>query len=193
MESQKEYWDNLYQINDTGWDKGEITPPIKAFAGQLADKTIRILLPGAGNSHEAEYLHRSGFTNVCVVDISPTAIQNFKNRVPSFPSEHIFCNDFFTFEGSFDLIIEQTFFCAIPPTLRNDYAKKCNNLLANNGKLVGLLFNFPLTEEGPPFGGSREEYNACFSPHFNFDSMVEASNSIPSRVGRELFIEFSKK
>jgi len=40
-------------------------------------------------------------------------------------------------------------------------------LLNPKGKLIGLLFQFPLTEVGPPFGGSKEEYNSLFENDFD--------------------------
>ena len=189
----KQFWTEKYKNNESGWDKGEITPPLKGYIDQLEDKSLRILIPGAGNAHEAEYLHRNGFSNVYVVDISPIPIQNLKERVPSFPEDHMLCHDFFELDKEFDLIIEQTFFCAINPNLRTDYASKCNNLLVKGGKIVGLMFNFPLTEEGPPFGGSKEEYHTYFDPYFNIELMDEARNSTVSRVGRELFVKLRKK
>ena len=57
--------------------------------------------------------------------------------------------------------IEQTFFCAIDPQYRKDYVRQSNKLLKSKGKLVGLLFDFPI-EQGPPFGGSISEYKALF-------------------------------
>ncbi|MDX1334071.1 MAG: SAM-dependent methyltransferase, partial [Robiginitalea sp.] len=102
--------------------------------------------------------------------------------------------DFFEFnEGPFDLVLEHTFFCALPPDLRPQYAEKMAGLLKKGGKLAGLLFDFPLTEEGPPFGGSREEYLRLFEPFFEIRILEEARNSIPPRAGRELFFIFEKK
>lgn len=39
------------------------------------------------------------------------------------------------------VLMEQTFFCAINPSLRKDYVAKMHELLAPNGKLVGVLFD----------------------------------------------------
>ena len=191
--SDKTFWDDKYLNGESGWDLGKISAPLKEYIDQLKDKSKRILIPGAGNAHEAEYLHDQGFENVFIVDISPTAVENFKKRVPTFPVEHVFCDNFFELTQQFDLIIEQTFFCAINPELRSNYAKQCSNLLADGGKIAGLLFNFPLTEKGPPFGGSREEYEGYFNPYFDILLMEEAYNSIDRREGRELFVKIVKK
>lgn len=193
MELSKDFWENRYQNNDIGWDVGEITTPIKAYFDQLEDKSLSILIPGAGNAYEAEYLHKQGFKNVVVIDIAPTAISKFKERVTGFPEEHIIHQNFFDFEGQFDLIVEQTFFCAINKSLRADYAKQVNSLLKPKGKLVGLMFNAPLNNDKPPFGGSIEEYKTYFKPLFDVEVMDSAYNSITPRAGREVFVKMVKK
>jgi len=95
--------------------------------------------------------------------------------------------------GSFDLIIEQTFFCAIHPSLRSQYVVKTNQLLLPKGRLVGLLFNVPLHKDRPPFGGSKAEYVGFFQPHFMIKKMEACYNSHYTRQGREVFIHFIKK
>ena len=193
MELTERFWDKRYKDNDIGWDVGEITPPLKAYFDQLKDKSLSILIPGAGNSYEAEYLHKLGFTNVVVVDIAPTAILKFKDRVKGFPNPHILNTNFFELCGRFDIIIEQTFFCAIDKKLRTSYAKQAHKLLNPKGKIVGLMFDAPLNDTHPPFGGSVDEYRTYFNPLFDIQVMDKAYNSVKSRAGRELFVKMIKK
>lgn len=181
------YWDNRYKTNATGWDLGEISTPLKTYIDQLTDKSLKILIPGGGNSYEAEYLFNNGFKNVFVVDISETALQNIKARIPKFPKEQLLHLDFFELDNTFDLIIEQTFFCALHPNLRPKYVHKMQNLLNTEGKLVGLLFDVPLYKDHPPFGGSKAEYIALFDKYFKVLIMETAYNSHPARKDRELF------
>jgi len=187
------FWEEKYQSNKTGWDLGEVSPPIKAYIDQLTNKGLKILIPGGGNSYEAEYLFQNGFQNVFVVDLSKTALENLKKRVPDFPSENLIHNDVFELQQSFDLIIEQTFFCAIDPSLRPKYAAKMHEILLPKGKLVGLLFSAKLNEDHPPFGGNAQEYLSYFNPSFKIHSFHECYNSIQSRLGMELFINLEKK
>lgn len=187
------FWESKYSQHDTGWDMGSISPPLKAFFDELTNQSLKILIPGAGNAYEAAYLHHKGFTNVHVLDISTQPIANFKENNPNFPKHHIHHTNFFDFENQFDLIIEQTFYCAIPPNKRGDYVLKMHSLLKDEGNLVGLLFDFPLTEEGPPYGGSKTEYKTRFQPYFNLLKLERAYNSHPKRQGKELFINFQKK
>jgi len=187
------YWEEKYENNTTGWNIGYPSTPIKTYVDQIIDKSIKILIPGAGNAYEAEYLHNKGFTNVWVLDLAKQPIANLKKRVPSFPKSHLIQDEFFAHHATYDLIIEQTFFCALNPTLRDKYAKKMFDLLNAKGKLVGLLFDFELTEQGPPFGGSASEYQKRFSKYFNINVLERAHNSIKPRSGRELFVIFEKR
>lgn len=189
----KSFWEHKYELNKTGWNIGYISTPIKEYIDQLTDKNLKILIPGAGNSYEAEYLWNKGFKNVFVVDIAEQPLINLKKRVLDFPNEQLLYSDFFDINNEFDLIIEQTFFCAIHPDLREKYASKTFDLLNKQGKLIGLLFDFELTEDGPPFGGSKNEYLNYFTKYYNVKTLERSYNSIKPRQDKELFFIFEKK
>lgn len=197
MKLHSSFWDNKYQNNDTGWDIGEISTPLKSYIDQLTNKNISILIPGGGNSYEAEYLYLLGFKNVYVVDFSETALDNIKTRVSSFPKTHLIQADFFELHHlhpnlSFDVILEQTFFCAISLELRHNYVTQTHRLLKPNGKLVGVLYDAILNTDKPPFGGNYEEYLSLFKPFYSLAIFEKCYNSIPSRADRELFINLEK-
>jgi len=189
----KSFWVDRYAKGETGWDIGAVSLPLKEYIDQIKDKNIALLVPGAGHAYEAEYLWQNGFVNLVVIDIAETPLNNFSERVPDFPKQNLICENFFEHKGSYDLIIEQTFFCAISPEDRTKYARKCYELLKMNGKLVGLLFDFPLTVEGPPYGGDFNSYKNIFADYFNFHTFAPCYNSIKPRLGRELFFIFEKK
>ncbi|SFI97848.1 class I SAM-dependent methyltransferase [Olleya namhaensis] len=193
MDLNAGFWDDRYQSNDIGWDLGTISPPLQAYFDQLTNLDLKILIPGGGNSYEAEYLYNKGFKNIFVVDLSKTALDNLKARVPDFPSSNLILDNFFDLNMMFDLIIEQTFFCAIDPSLRNAYAKKASEILNSKGSVSGLLFDAVLNTTHPPFGGSKTEYLGYFKPYFDIKIMDEAYNSIKPRAGRELFFIIQKK
>ncbi len=192
MNLNKDFWENRYETNETGWDVGEITTPLKDYIDQIENKDLKILIPGAGNGYEFDYLISKGFKNVWVVDIAKQPLENLASRNPEFKNNFIE-SDFFELDQQFDLIIEQTFFCALDPIIRSNYVDKMHSLLNNEGKLLGLLFDFELTEVGPPFGGCKEEYIELFKEKFNLKVLERAYNSIKPREGRELFFIFEKK
>ena len=192
MNLNKDFWNNKYLTQNTGWDIGFASYPLKAYFDHIMDKTIRILIPGCGNGYEAEYLNKRGFKNVFLLDFSALALENFSKRVPHFPSEHLICEDFFVHKNIYDLIVEQTFFCAIDPSLRKKYVEKAWELISPGGKIIGLLFNDPLNIDTPPFGGNKKEYETLFREKFEILVLETAYNSIPPRAGRELFFIFKK-
>lgn len=181
------FWSDRYENDKIGWDLGTISTPLKAYFDQVEDKSLRILIPGCGNGHEAEYLHKSGFKNVHVLDFSKQPLDNLLKRIPDFPIEHIHVGDFFEHENEYDIIVEQTLFCAIDPVLRSKYAENVHRLVGEKGKLIGLLFDAHF-DGGPPYGGSKTEYKGYFEKHFSSVQMESCYNSIPPRMGKELFI-----
>ena len=187
----KTYWDNQYLAHSTGWDLGKVSLPIKSYIDTINNKAIKILIPGCGNSYEAEYLLKQGFTNTTVIDIAPTLVNNLKNKFKNNKNITVILGDFFEHQGTYDLIIEQTFFCALSPSLRQKYVWKMHQLLPEHGKLVGLLFNRDF-EVSPPFGGNQQEYEQLFQKAFTFNSITIANNSVSARSNTELFIEFQK-
>lgn len=189
------YWSERYQNAQTGWDMGTVSPALKAYFDQLQHKNISVLIPGCGNAHEAEYLLAIGFTDVTLIDISEVLVGDLrKNLEKDIEKGHcrVIHQDFFDHSGSYDLVIEQTFFCAIDPSFREQYAKKMFALLTPKSKLVGLLFDC-LFVGGPPFGGTKEEYKTYFEPYFRFKFFEKCTKSIAPRAGNELFINLERK
>lgn len=186
------YWTSRYKSGQTGWDTGSITTPLKTYFDQLTNKDLKILIPGCGNAHEAQYLWEQGFTNVYLVDIAQPPLQRFQEKCKDFPADHMLHQDFFTLEGPFELIIEQTFFCALNPAKRQDYVKQMHALLKPDGKLVGVLFDDDLFQDHPPFGGHLPDYKPLFEKYFTIEVMEPCYNSIKPREGRELFIKVRK-
>ncbi len=187
----KDYWNNRYETAETGWDLKTISPPLRAYIDQLTDKNLRILIPGCGSGYEAEYLLKQGFQDVTFIDFAPLAVEKMKVYLSEYQNINIICANFFTHEGKYNLILEQTFFCALNPNLRTNYVQKMSELLVENGKLVGLLFSveFP---KNPPFGGSKEGYSTLFSNDFKINLLEPCYNSVKPRQGSELFFNFSK-
>lgn len=189
-ELNETFWTNRYLNHTTGWDCGVATPPIAEYFDKISNKSASILIPGCGNAHEADYLLNAGFNNITLLDISQVALNNFKSEHPNFPSEKCVHGNFFEYQGSYDFIVEQTFFCALHPSLRVNYVEKMYELLGPTGKLIGVLFNEALNSDKPPFGGSEIEYQNLFQPVFqeNF-TLQPCYNSIAPRANRELFLQ----
>ncbi|MDO5654813.1 MAG: methyltransferase domain-containing protein [Flavobacteriaceae bacterium] len=187
------YWNNRWKTGQTGWDIGYASPAIVHYFEGIKNKNAKILIPGCGNAYEAEALYNLGFNAITILDISDEAVIRLNEKFDDYPEIRIICQNFFDHSDSYDLIVEQTFFCALDPSLRKAYAEKMHQLLRTNGKLVGLLFNRDFENEGPPFGGNKAEYEELFAPLFEIKKLEIAQNSIPQRQKNEVFIEFIKK
>jgi methyl halide transferase len=112
--------------------------------------------------------------DVIGVDISPTAIETCKKEVSSSTGNVKFIEaDFFKSElGTFDLIFDQTFFCAIIPQMRNDWGKVMSGLVRKDGHLLTVIYPLPLDPEnvdtitGPPFEVTFSAYENALRESF---------------------------
>lgn len=150
------FWSLRYQQGSMGWDLSSALPPLYQYLCQIKSKGLSILIPGAGNGYEVAAGWELGFHNIHLLDISREPIRAFLEKFPDFPPSHLQHENFFHHDHHYDLILEQTFLCALDPGLRPAYAKKMYELLRPGGRLAGVLFDRDFPFEGPPFGGSAE-------------------------------------
>ncbi len=188
----QDYWNTRWENQTTGWDIGYASPAIVDYMKTCQSKDAAILIPGCGNAYEAEAMLKLGFTNITLLDIAPKSVEILQNKFKDLAYITVIGGDFFQHQASYDLIIEQTFFCAIAPIKRSDYAKKMQEILKVNGKLVGLLFDRKFEQQGPPFGGSPSEYRSIFKDYLEIIKMEQSTNSIAPRAKQELWIEMRK-
>ena len=133
-----------------------------------------------------------GFKNIHVLDIASQPLIDLKSRIGESSNIHFYQADFFDLDEKFDLILEQTFFCALAPYLRTAYAEKMYQMMNKKGRLVGLLFDLPLNSR-PPYGGHIHEYRTYFEPYFYCNTFQRAYNSYYKRFPKEIFINLVKK
>lgn len=194
MTLDADFWNDRYLAGQTGWDLGAPSPPLVAYIDQLPRKDLAILIPGCGNAHEAAYLLQQGFTNLTVVDLAPALTAALEKQLAAYSGKslRIITGNFFDLEGQYDLVLEQTFFCALDPSLREAYVRQMHALLKPGGRLAGVLFDRDF-EGGPPFGGSAAEYRKLFEQDFVLHTLAPCYNSIAPRAGSEVFINFERK
>ncbi len=190
--NEEKYWDKRYRDSNTGWDIGYANPALVSFVKQNFPKETKILIPGAGSAYELAALYNEGYHQVYALDFSKTAKNSFHQENPSIPIEKYLCMDFFELNRSFDLVLEQTFFCALPPSFRLRYRNHMKSIIKKGGVPAGLMFDM-VKEDGPPFGGNRTEYEALFGEDFNIDILEKTDKSIEPRLGKEFFVKFIRK
>lgn len=193
-ELNENYWTERYQEEQTGWDMGMPSPQVLHFVENQSGVGLdaRILIPGAGNAYEWEYLVNNGYEQIYAMDISAHPLNALAQRNPE--NQHLLLHeDFFKHESEYELILEQTFFCALDPSMRSKYVEHMHRLLKSGGVLAGVLFNRSFPHDGPPFGGSKDEYQSLFSERFDVLHMESAEHSHPARSGSELFFHLRAK
>ena len=182
-------WNEMWRKKVTPWDRGTPNPALadtleahSQYFGGRGKK--RALVPGCGRGYDVFLLTAHGY-DAFGLDSSPLAIESAQalvgaeghgeeQRYPlhkgvesrgqaTFVKGDFFADEFLAETdggGTFDLIYDYTFLCALPPALRPKWAKRMSELLAEDGCLVCV--EFPLQKEprmgGPPHGLTKELY-----------------------------------
>ncbi len=195
-EYSREDWQNHYESNDLGWDLGEVAAPFTKLWEEGKLPLGKVLVPGCGRGHEVVFLTGKGF-EVTGVDFSKGAVTYLKNelRVRNLAGR-ILCQDFFmldkSHDGGYDLVLEQTFFCAIPPRQRTDYVLNVSRILKPGGMLVGLFYNTG-KEGGPPYNTTREDIETYFSKNFDIEELGKTPLSAEQRRDKEWLVILKKR
>lgn len=159
-------WQERYQTEDTPWDKGKPAPGLVDWLKiQTLDPETRVLVPGCGRGHDASAWATAGFETTGL-DLADLALTDARKKYDSLPNLAFFPGNFLDEKPQepYDLIFEHTLYCAIDPDRREEYARSLLNWLKPGGYFLAIHFIFPLDEDGPPFGASREEIINRFDP-----------------------------
>lgn len=188
-----DFWEDRYQVGDTGWDLGAPAPPLLRASGELAP--CRAVVVGCGKGHEVLALARRGF-RVVGVDFAPSAVEVGRRAAKEAQLDARFEQaDVFALPanlGTFDLWVEHTCFCAIDPARRGDYVAAAARTLAPGGMVLGLFYAHG-RKGGPPFSTDGDALTRLFSTDFELLSLELAPDSHPRRRGEELLGRFRRK
>lgn len=191
-EESKEYkqedWQRHYDENDMGWDLGQVAPPFVRLWEEGKLPLGKVLVPGCGRGHEVLFLAGNGF-KVTGVDYSEGAVTYLKKSLIEQDLEgQILHQDFFSLDDShdavYDLVIEQTFFCAISPRQRQSYVQHVARMLKPEGMLVGLFYHTD-KEGGPPYNTTLEDIETHFSGDFKILKIEKSADSAEQRKNKE--------
>lgn len=193
--SDSEFWTDIYNEGNPGWDLGEPAVAFKDMIQRIKLPKCRILVLGCGAGHDAALFAQAGHV-VTAVDFSAGAIQQAKKLYGHLENISFLQQDIFTlpheWNGSFDVIIEHTCFCAIDPHRRKEMVKLWRRLLHEEGQLMAVFFAM-LKRAGPPYGSSEWEIRELLKDSFQFLFWGRWRKSIPRREGRELFVLGKKR
>lgn len=137
------------------------------------------LVPGCGRGYDVTYL-ASKDRKVVGLELSSTAVEAAKNRLSQIvESEGFLHQDQCDFRNQnffdlnkysdqpkelYDFVYDYTFFCALDPSIRSNWAKQMANVIKPGGLLMTVIF--PIIEKvgGPPFGVSLDAYKNVLEP-----------------------------
>ncbi|XP_050238904.1 probable thiol methyltransferase 2 [Mercurialis annua] len=183
-------WDKCWEQGVTPWDLGQPTPILLHLhqTGSLPDG--RVLIPGCGTGHDVRAI-ACPERSVVGLDISDKAIYKANELSSSSPNAEHFTfirADFFSWQPPelFDTIYDYTFFCALEPEMRSQWAMRIQDLLKPDGELITLIFPIDDHVGGPPFKVSVSDYEAALHPvGFKAVSIVDNNLAVKARKGRE--------
>ena len=194
--NDSEYWSYRYQQNKDGWELGVAAPPLVKFfqSSAMLAAPARVVVPGCGRGHEVLLLAEMGHDAVGV-DFAETAIIAGRQAASQrqLPNASFLQKDFFAWalqpewQGSFDVAVEHTCYCAIDPKRRTEYIRAVASVLRPGGLFVGLFWACGFAG-GPPFTTDRRELEELFGTRFQGGGIQRAQNSIPSRAGQEWLV-----
>lgn len=186
-------WNDRYVEGRTGWDLGaappallrEITAAVERHAQRRVEAPLRVLVPGCGRGHDALAWARAG-AEVVGMDFAPLAVQEATALAESndLPVRYLQANVLelpAELVGSFDLVWEQTCFCAIPLESRRGYAAAMTDALDEDGELLGIFWNHG-NEGGPPFDVTPDHVREAFSGLLVERARHAVEDSVPSRT-----------
>ena len=195
-EDQSKFWEDIYIAEDTGWDLSGPTPVFHHLSSKLNIGDLCII--GCGRGYDAIMFAKKGFS-VTAVDFAPSAINALKKMASESKVKlNTLEIDMFSlmpkYQHSFDYVIEQTCFCAIHPSRREEYEIMVRGILKQNGKLVGLWFPLDkgIDEGGPPYGTNVDEVKSIFNNGWEILTEEFSKHSIKPRKNREKLIIFQK-
>lgn len=182
-------WDECYKKGEVFWDKGAPAPAMKQYLERHAVHG-RALVPGCGRGHEVALAVEHGL-DAMGLDISPTGVEEARARYPRI-AERFVRGDLFDppaeMRGAFDVVLEHTCMCALPPSMRADYRRGIDLALRCGGLLIGVWFINPALdpgEEGPPFPCSVDALTALFAKNYEIVEDYVPDVAFPGREGRE--------
>lgn len=203
--SKPEYWSDRYDTDRAPWDMSGETAVFRALRErqeipldpQRIGRPVRLWIPGCGYGHDAIAFAKAGY-EVSAVDFSDRPLQVLARQAQS-EQLRVECvqADVFalppSFFGTFDIALEYTCYCAIPPERREEYVQVIADTLVPGGWLIGLFFPIDGRPGGPPFAVEVDEIIAlCSKVGLELRMNTVPVDSHPARLNKEVLMMFQK-
>ena len=185
-----DFWQRRFETGQTAWDRGDVSPQLRAWLKAGALQPVRICVPGCGSGWEVAELARSGF-EVTAIDYAPAAVERTRNLLAR---DHLTARveqaDVLVWhpERPFDAIYEQTCLCALHPDHWVAYARQLHSWLRPAGTLWALFMQALRPGaaqgrvEGPPYHCDINAMRALF-PSDRWEWPAPPYASVPHPMG----------
>ncbi len=190
----KAFWQGIYDAGNPRFDVGAASPPLVDWLDANPSGPGRAVVPGCGYGHDVIELARRGLFAVGI-DFVTDAIMSARaaaQRAGVAARAHFLDQDVFALssehDGGYDLLFEQTCYCAIDPSRRDEYAALAARLVAPGGLLLFVVYPADGHQGGPPFAIDPDEIGPRFDEEFELLRMgLPARTSKPTRADKEQF------
>jgi thiopurine S-methyltransferase len=198
---QAEFWLQRWREGQTGFHRDQPMPLLVRHWPSLALPTdSRVLVPLCGKTLDMPWLAAQGH-RVLGVELSPLAIEQFFAEQRLTPERHesalgvhhvagrieIIQGDVFALDdatlGSCDAVYDRAAVIALPPPLRERYAREVYGRLPAGCRGLMITLDYPQHEmDGPPFSVDAGHVDALFGGDWNVD-LLERRDILASQPG----------
>jgi len=206
-----QHWSARWQEQNTPWDMGGETPVFQALrlAGELpmpatqseTGRATRVWFPGCGSGYDVLAWAAEGY-DATGVDFAPEPLARMMSlakeadlpadRVTAMLADVLQPPPTLT-DRSFDIAVEYTCYCAIPPDTRETYVNTLAASLRPGGLLLALLFPTDGRDGGPPFAVEPDAVADQLRAHgFRVDRTEVPTTSHPKRRNKECLLHATR-
>ena len=186
---EEEFWHERWENNLIGFHLDEVNqyliqswPLLNLKAGAT------VFVPLCGKSRDITWLSEQGF-NVIGIELSPLAVKSYfaenhlnveKTHIGGIDcwqagNIHIYCGNFFDMTakilGKVDAVYDRASLIALPPAMRQDYARHLTKITAPAPKLLVTLEYEQDKMDGPPFSVTEEEVGALYQANYQIKQL----------------------
>ena len=176
-------WNDRFLSGHHPWDIGRPSPLLTRVLDELFRPPARVMVVGFGRGWEVEALLQRGF-EVTGLDIAPAALDLVARRIGKSSRVSLQVGDILdvseSLHGSYDMVVEHTCLCSIPPSRWVDYVASVASLLVPGGNFVAAFLCFDHREsDGPPFGAESDTIRDLFCSQFEIHRLADAPECFP--------------
>lgn len=195
---EPDFWQQRWQQNQIGFHQGEVNPYLRQYWGALGvPAPARVLVPLCGKSLDLLWLTQQGY-QVEGVELSELAVRAFFDEQGLTPRQtqhgewqvwesgqlRLWCGDFLHLNaaqlGPIDAVYDRAALIALPPVMRQAYARHLQTLVGVVPHLL-ITLEYPQAKmDGPPFSVEQTEIEALFAERYT-GTRPHASDDVLSR------------